>query len=78
MELDTLNNSLFIPFVTEVLQISIKLRICNKISINKQIYHRYLSVWKTVPSEARVSRDELSGDKNAKTAVWKTVPNYEL
>ena len=36
------------------------------------------SVWKTVPSEARVTRDEVSGDQNAKTAVWKTVPNYEL
>ena len=23
--------------------------------------HRYLSVWKTVPSEARVTRDEVSG-----------------
>ena len=37
-----------------------------------------ISVWKTVPSEARVTRDEVSGDKNAKTAVWKTVPNYAL
>ena len=27
------------------------------------------SVWKTVPSVARVTRDEVSGDKNAKTAV---------
>ena len=23
--------------------------------------HRYLSVWKAVPSEARVTRDEVSG-----------------
>ena len=36
------------------------------------------SVWKTVSSEARVTRDEVSGDKNAKTTVWKTVPNNEL
>ena len=47
-------------------------------ALPNNLNHRYLSVWKTVPSEARVSQDELSGDKNAKTAVWKTVPNYEL
>ena len=40
--------------------------------------HRYLSVWKTVPSEARVTRDEVSGDKNTTMTVWKTVPNYAL
>ena len=38
--------------------------------------HRYLSVWKTVPSEARVTRDEVSGDKNTTMTVWKTVPNH--
>ena len=32
-------------------------------------------VWKTVPSEARVTRDEVSGLINRKeTSVWKTVP----
>ena len=36
------------------------------------------SVWKTVPSEARVTRDEVSGDKNATITVWKTVPNHAL
>ena len=40
--------------------------------------HRYLSVWKTVPSEARVTRDEVSGDKNTTMTVWKTVPNHAL
>ena len=40
--------------------------------------HRYLSVWKTGPSEARVTRDEVSGDKNATITVWKTVPNHAL
>ena len=35
------------------------------------------SVRKTVPSEARVTRDEVSGFINAKqSAVWKTVPKY--
>ena len=34
-----------------------------------------LSVWKTVPSKARVTRDEVSGLKNKEgEAVWKTVP----
>ena len=34
-----------------------------------------LSVWKTVPSEARVTRDEVSGLIDRKEAsVWKTVP----
>ena len=33
------------------------------------------SVWKTVPSEARVTRDEVSGLIDRKEAsVWKTVP----
>ena len=32
-------------------------------------------VWKTIPSEARVTRDEVSGYMiQTKTAVWKTVP----
>ena len=32
-------------------------------------------VWKTTPSEARVTRDEVSGYmKQGETAVWKTVP----
>ena len=47
-------------------------------ALPNNLNHRYLSVWKTIPSEARITRDEVSGDKNAKTAVWKTVPNYEL
>ena len=33
-------------------------------------------VWKTVPSEVRVTRDEVSGDKNATMTVWKTVTNH--
>ena len=33
------------------------------------------AVWKTVPSEARVTRDEVSGLIDRKEAsVWKTVP----
>ena len=32
-------------------------------------------VWKTIPSEARVTRDEVSGYMiHTYTAVWKTVP----
>ena len=32
-------------------------------------------VWKTIPSEARVTRDEVSGlITKEKRAVWKTVP----
>ena len=35
-------------------------------------------VWKTIPSEARVTRDEVSGFiKHKGTAVWKTVPPHE-
>ena len=35
-------------------------------------------VWKTIPSEARVTRDEVSGlIKHKGTAVWKTVPPHE-
>ena len=35
-----------------------------------------LSVWKTVPSAARVTRDEVSGFiTKEKRAVWKTVPH---
>ena len=33
-----------------------------------------LAVWKTVPSEARVTRDESLGLKTRKKTVWKTVP----
>ena len=35
-------------------------------------------VWKTIPSVARVTRDEVSGFiKHKGTAVWKTVPPHE-
>ena len=34
-------------------------------------------VWKTIPSEARVTRDEVSGYMMQRgTAVWKTVPRH--
>ena len=44
-------------------------------STNQQDNKINKSVWKTVPSEARVTRDEVSGLIDRKEAsVWKTVP----
>ena len=78
--------------MTKILQVSIKLTICNKsfcclvvllfcwlpiLTTKQQDNYTIRFVWKTIPSAARVTRDEVSGCmKQRGTTVWKTVPKH--
>ena len=75
--------------MTKIPQVSIWQTICNKSfcclvvllianTANKTLHNYTIRfVWKTIPSAARVTRDEVSGCmKQRGTTVWKTVPKH--